>query len=63
MDEKETKAKDTEQSLVKLYSELTGAGESTARAVFIHVDGAREEEKEKEKDKAEGKLPGGSGPS
>lgn len=27
-----------EESLVKLYTDLTGASESSARAVFMHVD-------------------------
>jgi hypothetical protein len=48
MNEQKPKEGATEESLVKLYSEMTGANETCSRAVFIYLDKPKEETTEKE---------------
>ncbi len=43
MKEKTTEGQSKEQSLVKLYMELTGTTEANARSVLMYVDSAGEE--------------------
>jgi hypothetical protein len=58
MDEKKPDPAAVEQALVKEYTELTGASETTARCVLIHLDAAESERKDSATDSQSKKQSG-----
>jgi hypothetical protein len=58
MDEKKPNPGANEESLVKEYTELTGASETNARSVLIHLDIGEEEKDAKEPQPPGGKAGG-----
>jgi hypothetical protein len=55
MNEPTPPAKTDEEALVKLYAELTGAGETAGRATFIYLDEAEAAAAESEGPTSSGK--------